>query len=358
MNSVRLQNPHRIEYIDALRGFTMILVVFTHVEIFSFMKSYSSFIYEIIVSFYMPLFFFISGFMANKEVWNAKIWLRMCGKKMRTLLVPTLIFGIVYSFTYLKVDFVSFVTNDYKLGYWFTIVLCEMFILVYTMNFALYHLNHKILNSRKVIVMMFISILLYLVRLIPGYLSSYSRVYSILVLHFTSLYFPFFAFGYICSMYKDIFNKVLDHKYFAALVIISFAVLFYIRENLLPNLGGGVLVSLLGIIVPLALGIAGLLIVYNFFRVYADSFSSDKGLGRALQYIGKRTLDIYLLHYFFLPHIPQLGHMLEQGNNATLELALGGGISLLVIGLCLVVSNVLRTSPILAKYLFGAKTSH
>ena len=84
-------------------------------------------------------------------------------------------------------------------------------------------------------------------------------------------------------------------------------------------------------------------------------FTSDKKVGRMLQYIGKRTLDIYLLHYFFLPYIPQVGSMLSNKKNAVLELTIGGLLSLIVIGICLVVSNVLRTSPILAKYLFGAK---
>ena len=51
----------RIEYIDAMRGFTMLLVVMFHVE-WTFWGSdygYNSFI-EV---FRMPLFFFISGWV-------------------------------------------------------------------------------------------------------------------------------------------------------------------------------------------------------------------------------------------------------------------------------------------------------
>lgn len=352
-------NKNRIQYIDALRGFTMILVVFSHVMLFTF-EIESSFINEVFMSFRMPLFFFISGFIGYKAgvEWTGKTWWTMSRKKLLVQLIPTFFFGLIYAYAYCKVDFIAFITNFNKLGYWFTIVLLEMFLLVYTMNFVLYQVDKKDSRPRKLIALIVLYAILHLSRLIPEHIPSLGGAYNILTLHYTSQYFPFFAFGYICSMYKDIFNKVLEHKSFAALVILSFAVLFYIRESLLPNLGVGVLVSLLGIIVPLALGIAGLLIVYNFFRVYVDSFSSDKRVGRALQYIGKRTLDIYLLHYFFIPYLPQVGCMLKQGNNAALELALGGGISLLVIGLCLVVSNIIRTSPILAKYLFGAKTNH
>lgn len=307
----------------------------------------------------MPLFFFISGFIGYKAniEWTGKTWWAMSRKKLLVQLIPTFFFGLIYAYAYCKVDFIAFITNFNKLGYWFTIVLLEMFLLVYTTNYVLYQVDKKDSRPRKLIALIVLYVILHLTRFIPEHLPSLKGAYNILTLHYTSVYFPYFAFGYICSMYKEVFNKVLEHKYFAALVIISFAVLFYVRSYLIPNLSGGVFVSLLGIIVPLALGIAGLLIVYNFFKVYADSFTSDKRVGRALQYIGRRTLDIYLLHYFFLSYIPQVGELLKQGNSAVMELTLGVGVSLLVIGISLIVSSILRTSPILAKYLFGVKTT-
>lgn len=127
-----------------------------------------------------------------------------------------------------------------------------------------------------------------------------------------------------------------------------------LRKSLL-FIPSNVIIILLWFIVTFLIGFAGLLIVYNTFRVYKDSFSSDKKIGRMLQYIGKRTLEIYLLHYFFLPTLPALGNMLSKSNNFVLELVVGLFISLLVIAVCLVVSNILRTNPILAKYLFGVK---
>lgn len=350
----------RIEYIDALRGFTMILVVFSHVMVFSFVH-HSSFVNEIFMSFRMPLFFFISGFIGYKAgvEWTGKTWWVMSRKKLMVQLIPTFFFGLIYAYAYCKVDFVAFMIDDYKLGYWFTIVLLEMFILVFTMNRLLYLYDKKGSRPRKIVALIVLYVILFLSRFIPKYIPSAEGIYNILTLDYVSQYFPFFAFGYICSMYKDIFNRILETKYFSAVAIISYTFLFYVRERYIyPNLGRGVFISLLGIVIPLAIGIFGLLIVYNTFRTYADSFSSDKRVGRALQYIGKRTLDIYLLHYFFIPYLPQVGRMLKQGNNAALELALGGGISLLVIGLCLVVSNIIRTSPILAKYLFGVKNNH
>ena len=57
----------RIHYIDALRGFTMLLVVFAHVLTFGFGMQ-KSFLSELFITFRMPMFFFISGFIGYKAI--------------------------------------------------------------------------------------------------------------------------------------------------------------------------------------------------------------------------------------------------------------------------------------------------
>ena len=77
-------------------------------------------------------------------------------------------------------------------------------------------------------------------------------------------------------------------------------------------------------------------------------------MGRGLQYIGQRTLDIYLLHYFLLPkNLSMLGDFFMLYNNPIVELIVGLFFALLIVGFCLVISNVIRTSDVLAKALFG-----
>ena len=57
----------RIAYIDCLRGFTMLLVIWNHVADMSFGLGLSdSFWTQLFISFRMPMFFFISGFIAYK----------------------------------------------------------------------------------------------------------------------------------------------------------------------------------------------------------------------------------------------------------------------------------------------------
>ena len=146
MDKITTQTPKkRIEYIDALRGFTMILVVFSHVLLFS-LDIKSSFINEVFISFRMPLFFFISGFIGYKGnvVWNKQTWWVMSKKKILIQLLPTLVFGLIYTYAYCNLDLNAFAADNMKLGYWFTIVLLEMFLLMYTINAVLFNKNQEV----------------------------------------------------------------------------------------------------------------------------------------------------------------------------------------------------------------------
>lgn len=136
-NLTVLDKKERIQYIDALRGFTMILVVFAHVEMFGFFNfGYETFIGKLFQSFRMPLFFFISGFIAYKSdrIWNRSTCCQLTKKKMLVQIIPALFFGLIYTYLYLDQDFNAFISDSSKRGYWFTFVLLEMFLIYYCMN--------------------------------------------------------------------------------------------------------------------------------------------------------------------------------------------------------------------------------
>lgn len=348
----------RLAYLDALRGFTMILVVFAHVEGITFKVWPPTFLNELFLLFRMPLFFFISGFIGYKAdlVWDRHVWWSLSSKKLLVQLLPTMILGTIYAYGYLHVSFGEFVMSKAKLGYWFTLVLLEMYLIVYTLNLLLYKSVPHAFKRWQLGALALVSILfLSLVFILPSFTSQYS-LGELLSLHSLFEYFPYFAFGCICAMDRARFYRVLEHRYFTFVVIILFVGLFCVnRFFLYPNKGVGMVYYASYHGISFILGFLGLLIVFNIFRVYSGTFSSATRVGRSLQYIGKRTLDIYLLHYFFLPYMPQLGSILFAEKNIAIELVVVGALSLVVVGLCLVVSNILRTSPILAKYLFGAK---
>ena len=96
-------------------------------------------------------------------------------------------------------------------------------------------------------------------------------------------------------------------------------------------------------------------------------FSLINHISRCLKFIGTRTLDIYLLHYFFLPRF--ISHLTLFPTDGRLPVAFHPSpftshlsqflialpIALLVTAVCLAVSYVIRLSPFLAHYLFGVQ---
>ncbi|MCQ2142560.1 MAG: acyltransferase family protein [Bacteroidales bacterium] len=348
----------RIEYIDALRGFTMILVVFAHVETFGFFHfSYSSFIGQLFQSFRMPLFFFISGYIAYKagKIWDGKALGEGMLKKLKVQLVPTIFFGMIFTYVITGLTFSVFINQPEKLGYWFTIVLLEMFVIYYLVSyFCHWSKNREALIS---ILLALIAILLFIVKVPFKTIPELNNIGNITSLHYTFSYFQFFVFGNIISRYKEKSEALLDNKYLSALAIILFFGVFAIKFKLFNandeiTIGSGKIISTL---LSAICGYFGIIVTFNFFRKYESLFSQERAFGRNLQFVGRRTLDIYMLQYFLLPNIPGIGEFLKSSGNLVIELFLGIGISILIIFVCLVISNILRESKFLAYWLFGAK---
>ena len=132
-----LPNKKRLEWLDALRGFTMILVVANHVSRVGFEQNWKfSSSLSFLLLFRMPLFFFVSGFLAYKaaQVWNAHNLGQLLLKKLKVQIIPTLVFFVLFNAMIwphflegLEVNFHS----PQKGGYWFTIALLWMFIIYY-----------------------------------------------------------------------------------------------------------------------------------------------------------------------------------------------------------------------------------
>ena len=127
----------RLSWLDALRGFTMILVVANHISLNSFLEDWKkSAALSFLMLFRMPLFFFVSGFLSYKasQVWNRHECSQLLLKKMRVQLIPTAFFFLLFCLLMNK-NFLStvetYLMNNMKGGYWFTLVLLWMFVVYY-----------------------------------------------------------------------------------------------------------------------------------------------------------------------------------------------------------------------------------
>ena len=351
----------RLEWLDALRGFTMILVIANHICNMGFgmaLKVSSSM--QFLVMFRMPLFFFVSGFLAYKasQVWNLGTLGASLLKKIRVQTIPTIVFflfaaAVLESGRDYWVVVLDWLGRPLKAGYWFTIVLLYMFIVYYL--FCYIESKLKVKSWIPITVLFVISLCFYESCYQPKYFSwafgwrgpvNEFMNYSSLTQLF--MYFPFFLYGNIVRRFWDQAQRVMDSRWFYPLMVI--VVVFSALDALKWHT-----MRLEWAIIPLTLSRFFLLtMVLMYFRHYHQYFTQLTVVGRSLQYIGRRTLDIYLIHYLFLPNLPTIGNFFKlYRNNFVLDTTLSVFLALLVIGFCIILSNILRVSPFFKKYLFG-----
>lgn len=343
-------NSKRIGYIDALRGFTMILVVFAHVEFLSFGIPYTkSVIGSMFISFRMPMFFFISGFIAYKAItWDVPYYSKMLKKKFLVQIIPTLFFFYLSHSVCHGGSFFSFFTHGPG-GYWFTIVLFYMFLLYYTIM-LLTHKSKPWISDALLILVAIIGALVY-----TGGMKYYDlSKYPVFCLINLSRYFEFFVLGVLCRKYQDGFCKMMSNEYVKIFLLLGFLCVFTLcwKETLIKYSPIHVFNN------EFTVRYLGLFLVFAIFYRYRDTFETDGRITRSIRFIGRRTLDIYLLHYFFLPDLKAYKDILLtwiEPQNTLLELLVVLLITMLVISMCLLTSAIIRTSSFLGHYLLGAK---
>ena len=355
-------NKTRLEWLDALRGFTMILVVAYHVAEMGFGESWrhsSSMPFPVL--FRMPLFFFVSGFLAYRasQVWTARNFGALVWKKIKVQTIPTVVFFLLATAILHKKFWPALEESfhsPYKGGYWFTIVLLYMFIVYYVFSYLESKL--KVKTWIPITLLFIVSLAFYDSCYQPNYFSwalgykgAKTSTYYFLMdssLEQMLLYFPFFLYGNIVHRYWDKAQRVMDSKWFfpAIVVIVIFATVDALKWHTL---------RMAWAILPLTVAKFGLLtIVFMYFRHYKVYFTKASAIGASLQYIGRRTLDIYLLHFLFIPDLPGLGSFFNaHSHNFVIDTTLSVIVGLLIIGFCIITSNILRISPFFKKWLFG-----
>ncbi len=349
----------RLNWLDALRGFTMILVVANHVNLMGFGENWKqSAALSFLMLFRMPLFFFVSGFLSYKacQVWNRREFSSLLLKKMRVQIIPTAFFFLLYCLLMYK-DFLFMVKgcmmNNFKGGYWFTLVLLEMFVVYYL--FAWIESKLRKQSCIPIIILFALSMVFYATCYMPKFFpwAEGHRPGGVLWMNVLSLsrlmmYMPFFVIGNIVRRYWNSAERLMDSRWFFPLLLFLSlcASVEYLKLHTLH-------IDYAFISATIAkFGMIG--VVVMTFRHYQEYFSHTTRIGEYMQSIGRRTLDIYLLHYFFIPHLPDIGIYLNHHQpNFVADVTLSCAIALVVIAFCMIVSKIIRVNPLLAKWLLG-----
>lgn len=129
----------RVAYWDALRGFGVFLVVYHHFIVMGMRDSgYTSQVNVVLSSFFMPLFFFISGYFASKTLDDSdlSILMKYVLKNMRRLVFPS-VFMFAFCLIYYHLPLQKYIFDSYKCGYWFAIVLFLCHVMAYIVCFLM-----------------------------------------------------------------------------------------------------------------------------------------------------------------------------------------------------------------------------
>ena len=335
----------RIGYIDAMRGFTMILVVFAHICHFCFGNDRMGY-NAVFILFRLPCFFMLSGWLFEPVSRNS--FKTVARHKAMVQLVPTFVFLLLLA---PPPEFFHQL-GAMKGGYWFTFALFEFFIL--------YMIIVRAGKYWTPILAFSLTIASFIYARYYDSLKSSSEGFLLLMIYMLGFLsvttWRFFLFFYIGTWIRRHFDAFIQWTS-KPVVILPICVAFCFiastshKDNMWFEMfryyGGGV---------------TGMIMIFTLFRLLYTSpiihlpSSITHHPSYFLQYVGKRTLDIYLLHYFFLPRfLMEYAPQLQVYDSRFLEFVVIMVLSLIILVLCLITSYIIRLSPFLGHYLLGVK---
>ena len=332
----------RIEYLDAIKGFAIFLMVMAHAIAWNYSDyniiciynpgqpiniKMGGIVWQLIYSFHMPLFFMISGFLSYK-IYEWKDFSIFFKKKVIRLFIPWISsFAIIY-----------FIRES--MGYWFLLCLFEISI----MSFILITLLQKINKNTNLVIDILIISLPYIIF---KYFDVWNwNVYGIEIGRFANAYLPFFT-GVFLRRHRILFSICIKRNFFYTCALILFCLIFVTRYWVNENLVCKLVYNLGFTILPI---IGSLL----FFHAFEHGFL--KKMWPILTYLGTKTLPIYILHILFVIQLDEVGYyILEQTatTSITIQVLYSSSISIVAIMLSLITYKIIYRSILLRKLLFG-----
>lgn len=335
-----------------MKGLSILVVVLIHTSNVCGPRPGDVFWRNVLHSLIMPLFFFLSGYVALECARGRRAGERL-GKKARGLVVPFLswyfLFGAVETGMFrdggLAGHAWSLVRNPYA-GRWFLLVLFYCFVALVAAQ-----------KLEKRLGIFAFPLLLLVVSIIPA-AARLSPSGQFLGLKAFQQVFPFFIGGYLVARYRKEAKRLLERKgsarLFGAAGLLAFPSLIAtglasdrVADNVFrsymavaPAFNPGFLLALLVAFVEVAFVVAA------FFRK-----KTDRGIGW-LAWLGGYSLDIYVVHsagtYFVMR---MMSGPLSTGDSA-LRLPVLAFITLCATAFSLLVSIFLLRRSAVLRFLF------
>lgn len=292
----------RLRYFDMLKGVAIFLVVMGHVITMCVREVDRTALFKFLEQIHMPLFFFISGWFTFKQV-DDGVARPAVGQRALRLLLPMVAVSSLWVFYFphsglespIQSTFSALWADTWKNGYWFTLVLFEI-ILIYVALTPLLSRCRRVAASCCVAVAAWAVLVALYIYILPTSVSGY------LSLELTATFFPIFMFGVLARRYREGFMAAVYSSLWQTAAMVAFGVCLYMC--CWPwefGLEGLTLMALKAV-----LHIALALIAMAVFEAWAgrafadDARPATRTIASVWEYLGRQSLGIYLLHYFFL----------------------------------------------------------
>lgn len=286
---------------DVLKGIAVLLVILGHVFRTS-LRGAPSVIEDVIYSIHMPLFVLVTGYFATRPIhWTIKGVFSFWRTKVLRLLLPLLFIAEIAQIA--DEGAISLPLRSMVGGYWFTYALFMIFVVFFLVQ-GLSHLIVRCYTSffkgkeqsiQEGLHLIVLLLSIPAIELFIAYLYTVdSRLCNRFVLYKVAHLYKYLLLGYFLGSYPRI-EAYVRNELAGVIGFFSFVALFVAQRLYAPFPGQEVLMTL-----------AGLVFIYSSTRGVITEQVEDQAWVRALAYLGRVSLAVYFLHYFFLPDLPLL----------------------------------------------------
>lgn len=339
---------------DILKGLAIFLVVMGHVITFCIRDIDRALLFKMIGAVHMPLFFFISGWFTYKPGFKRPDLVARFNQLIVPMVVMSVLFTLYFPHSGLQSPLAptlgGMIFESGKNGYWFPLALMWI-MLVYAAIAPLLRLTRRWWQT--VAVMAAAAVGAELV-----YKFSTPRIDGLLTLSQTARYLVPFLAGVLARIYRDRFDRaVADSRVFTVnlllLVPTMYCSMYYWEVELMSH-------TWFNITVTAMQHICTALFAFALVRPWSARVNSPEGsaTGRFMSglwvKLGRDSLAIYLIHYFFLFPLTPLQDVLRgMGLGMVPCLAVSITVAAAVVAASECVIFILNHSPLLSRLLTG-----
>ena len=292
----------RLYEFDMLKGVAIFLVVMGHVIAFCVREIDATPLFKFIDKIHMPLFFFISGWFTFKLTKDGEVKAPDLLIRARQLLLPMVVVSSLWIWYYprtglespLVSTFAGLWSDVWKNGYWFTLSLFLLMV-IYA---ALTPLLSKL---RSIVGGVVLTVCVWAVLLVINFTVS-PKVIAALSFTQAATYFPAFMIGALGRRHIQGFMKLVNSSTVQTIALLFGGACVYFLYYRWTYHIDEVMDTVIRGLSHICLALVGMAVFGPWARkAYApDAPLTATLMPRFWTLLGKESLGIYLLHYFFL----------------------------------------------------------